>query len=291
MGRLTEVPFQDGRFLDSVPCGENVAQSILVAADTFEMRVMQAVLVIDLHGFEVIEILYPQRDRSAVLFRVGDRFLDVVEVDGDQVHAGNESGLSGRLSHNTTRDAALWKCCRTLSAAARYADTFSTTSSCLRVLLMFRFLRSPLVAICLVVIGGFVIYTGHKNSVKFAALRDHGKTAKADITKLEWKERKITHGASTFVAHIRFRTEDGREIQTETGIPPTFGQALRNNSVPQSMTIRYLPESPSSIEDINKDDSSEAEQGVGRFMLLAGLAMLALSYFLSRSPARPSLKR
>jgi hypothetical protein len=151
---------------------------------------------------------------------------------------------------------------------------------------MFRILRSPLVAICFVVIGAFLIYTGHKNSVEFAALRDHGKTTKAEITELEWKERKITHGDSAYTAHIRFSTEDGREIQAEVGVPSTLGQALRNNSTGKSMMVRYLPESPNTIEDVNKDDSSEAQQGVGRYMLFAGLAMLALGHLLSRSRSR-----
>lgn len=98
---------------------------------------------------------------------------------------------------------------------------------------MFRILRSPLVAVCLIVVGAFLIYTGHKNSVKFAALRDHGRTAKAEVTKLEWKERKTTHTDSLYTAHIRFSTQEGSEIQAEIGIPQPLARlcatTLRKN--------------------------------------------------------------
>lgn len=40
----------------SMPRGENVAQSILAAADSFEVRITQAVVVVDVQGFVMIEI-------------------------------------------------------------------------------------------------------------------------------------------------------------------------------------------------------------------------------------------
>ncbi|MEO8389221.1 DUF3592 domain-containing protein [Polaromonas sp.] len=147
---------------------------------------------------------------------------------------------------------------------------------------MFRIFFSPIVAICLVVFGIFLTYAGHKNAVKFAALRDHGKTTKADITKLEWKEKKTNHADSQYTAHVRFTTEDGREIRTEVGVPADLGRTLRNKPGPGAMTVRYLPEAPSTLQDINQDDSSDAQKGVGRYMLLAGLAMLVLRFFFSK---------
>jgi hypothetical protein len=147
---------------------------------------------------------------------------------------------------------------------------------------MFRIFRSPIVAICLVAFGIFLMYAGHKNAVKFSALRDHGKMTKAEITKLEWKEKKTSHADSLYTAHVRFTTEDGREIRAEVGVPAELGRALRNNSAPSAMTVRYLPEAPSTLQDINQDDSSDAQKGVGRYMLLAGLAMLAIRFFFSR---------
>lgn len=151
---------------------------------------------------------------------------------------------------------------------------------------MFGFFRSPLVAVCLVVIGAFFVYVGNKNAVKFAALRDHGKTAKAEITKLEWKEKKSSHADSQYTAHVRFTTADGREIRTEVGVPADVGRAYRSNSAAAGMTVRYLPEAPTTLQDINEDDSSDAQKGVGRYMLLAGLAILAIRFFFSKKSAR-----
>ena len=146
---------------------------------------------------------------------------------------------------------------------------------------MFRILFSPMVAVCVVVFGVFLMYAGHKNATKFSALRDHGKKTKAEVTKLEWKEKKNTHADSLYTAHVRFTTEDGREIRTEVGVAAELGRALRSNSVPSTMTVRYLPEAPSTLQDINQDDSSDAQKGVGRYMLLAGLAMLVIRFFFS----------
>ena len=146
---------------------------------------------------------------------------------------------------------------------------------------MFRILFSPMVAVCVVVFGVFLMYAGHKNATKFSALRDHGKTTKAEVTKLEWKEKKNTHADSLYTAHVRFTTEDGREIRAEVGVAAELGRALRSNSVPSAMTVRYLPEAPGTLQDINQDDSSDAQKGVGRYMLLAGLAMLAIRFFFS----------
>ena len=147
---------------------------------------------------------------------------------------------------------------------------------------MFRIFLSRIFAICLVVIGIFLVYVGHKNAVKFAALRDHGKTTKAEVTRLEWKEKKNSHADSLYTAHVRFTTEDGREIRAEVGVAAELGRALRSNSVPSAMTVRYLPESPGTLQDINQDDSSDAQKGIGRYMLFAGLAMLAIRFFFSK---------
>jgi hypothetical protein len=147
---------------------------------------------------------------------------------------------------------------------------------------MFRIFFSRIFAICLVVIGIFLVYVGHKNAVKFSALRDHGKTTKAEVTKLEWKEKKNSHADSLYTAHVRFTTEDGREVRAEVGVAAELGRALRNNSAPSAMTVRYLPESPSMLQDINQDDSSDAQKGIGRYMLFAGLAMLAIRFFFSK---------
>ena len=151
---------------------------------------------------------------------------------------------------------------------------------------MFRFFGSRLFAICLVVIGVFLIYAGHKNAVKFAALRDHGKTAKAEITKLEWKEKKTSHADSLYTAHVRFNTADGREVQAVVGVPAELGRSLRGSAAAATMNVRYLPESPSTIEDINKDDPSDAQSGIGRLMVFLGIGILVVRLLFSKKRTR-----
>ncbi len=144
---------------------------------------------------------------------------------------------------------------------------------------MFGIFRSPTVAICLVGFGILFMVAGHRNGAKAAALNSHGKTATADITKLEWREKKRSHEDSGYTAHIRFTTEDGQEVRDEVGVPSELGRALRDKSAPTVMTIRYLPEDPHTLEDVNKDDSSDAQKFFGRYMLLGGIVLLVWRFF------------
>ncbi|MGM9481379.1 DUF3592 domain-containing protein [Roseateles sp. NT4] len=151
---------------------------------------------------------------------------------------------------------------------------------------MFGFLRSPAVAVCLVGFGALFMFLGHKNAAKAAALNAHGKTAEAEITKLEWQEKKRSHEDSSYTAHIRFTTESGQEIRDEVGVPHELGRALRDKSAPAVMTVRYLPEDPHTLADVNKEDYSDAEKGVGRWMLFGGIAILVLRFFFSSKRSR-----
>ncbi|MEW9898500.1 DUF3592 domain-containing protein [Chitinivorax sp. PXF-14] len=146
---------------------------------------------------------------------------------------------------------------------------------------MFRMFRSPLIALCLIGFGLFLIYAGHKNASEFAALRDHGKPAEAEITKLEWKE-KSNHNDSSYTAHVQFTTDAGREVHETMHLTTEAGRALRNQAGPSALDIVYLPESPTTFRDTSAADSSEGQGAVGRYMLLAGVTMLALRFFMKR---------
>ena len=147
---------------------------------------------------------------------------------------------------------------------------------------MFRMFRNPLIALCLIGFGLFLIYASHKNASEFAALHDHGKPAEAEITKLEWKEKKSNHDDSSYTAHVRFTTEEGREIREEMHLTTEAGRALRNQEGPSVMDVVYLPESPTTFRDASEADFSEGQGAVGRYMLLAGVAMLVLRFFMKR---------
>lgn len=148
---------------------------------------------------------------------------------------------------------------------------------------MFNIFRSPLVAIGLLIIGTLAVYGGHKNSVEITALLDHGKTAEAEITKLEWKENKSNHSDDKeYTAHIRFTTADGRETKVDMSITSELGRALRNQTRSTVMAIRYLPESPTVLRRIEALDPSDDQSVAGRYMLVAGIILLAIRYFINR---------
>lgn len=147
---------------------------------------------------------------------------------------------------------------------------------------MFKLFFSPLVALCLTGFGVFLIYAGHKNANEFGSLLDHGEIAEAEITKLEWQEKKSNHIDSRYTAYIRFATADGREVRDEMHIPTELGRSLRNQESPSAITIRYLPESPTTFREASATDPSDAQSAVGGYMLLAGIAILILRVLFNR---------
>ena len=147
---------------------------------------------------------------------------------------------------------------------------------------MLSFLRNPLIAIVLIAFGAFLIYAGHKNATEFSALQDHGKTAEAEVTKLEWKE-KSNHEDHSYTAHVEFKTEDGRKIYEQMHVSAELGRAIRNQTTLSIMTVRYLPESPGIFREASVMDPSDAQSGVGRIMLIAGLVILALRFFMRKT--------
>jgi hypothetical protein len=149
---------------------------------------------------------------------------------------------------------------------------------------MFKFFFSPLFAVCLVAAGIFSIVAGHNNASKYATLLDQGITAEAKVTKIEWKEKKTNHAESSYVAHVQFMTEDGREIRGNLYPDIGLGHTLRNQRTP-SITIIYLPESPTTFEATEKIDPSaaEAQSAIGRYMLLAGIIIFILRFFIRRN--------
>jgi len=147
---------------------------------------------------------------------------------------------------------------------------------------MFKFFFSPLFAICLIAFGAFLLFAGHKNATEFAALQDHGKTAEAEVSKLQWKES-ASHIDKNYTAYIRFKTGDGREVHEDMDVSLDLGRAIRNQTSASVMTVRYLPESPSTFREASAMDPSDEQTGVGRIMLIVGMAMLALRFFFRKT--------
>jgi hypothetical protein len=146
---------------------------------------------------------------------------------------------------------------------------------------MFRLLFSGLTATVLIAFGLFLVFAGHKNSATFGALNDRGVVVRADVTQVEWHERRASRTDSLYTAHVRFRTQDGRVINTSLYVPAELGRALRSAPSP-TMSVRYLPESPTTVEDVNKSDPSGEQSDIGVMMVLLGALMLAVRFVFAK---------
>lgn len=157
---------------------------------------------------------------------------------------------------------------------------------------MLKFFFSPLFAVCVIGFGLFSIFAGHKNTTEFSALLDHGKTAKAEITKLEWKEKTVTHADSGYTAYVQFETAEGQKIHSDMHITGELGHALRNKTGPSVITVRYLPESPTTFADVNRIDLStgDAQSQIGRFAVGAGLLLLVVRFLFNKFQRGPSVR-
>ena len=147
---------------------------------------------------------------------------------------------------------------------------------------MFRLFSSRLFAVCIILAGIMLMASGKRSAAKYAALNDHGQEAEATVIKLTWRERKSTHDDSLYTAHISFTTPEGREVRTEVGVPSEQGRAMRSQPSARTLTVRYLPEDPMTLVDVNKEDPSDAEKAIGRYMLIGGALLLLMRTLLAR---------
>lgn len=144
---------------------------------------------------------------------------------------------------------------------------------------MFSFIRSAFFPWVLIFFAVILMWAGHKNGVEYAALRDHGVKTMAQITELEWKAEKHGSRESGHFAHVEFTTDSGRSVQQKVSITEDLNDHLRARSIPWTMEVSYLPEDPSIIRDASRNDDSDAQKGVARYLLLAGIAVLVLRHF------------
>jgi hypothetical protein len=151
--------------------------------------------------------------------------------------------------------------------------------------LFISFFRSLWLALGLIVFGTLIIFIGlHNDTANLAALRNHGKTATAKIT--NFREVYNTRGYSFLNAcfiDIQFTTEDGMLISDkDRRITREFLNELRSGPRQPIITVRYLPESPHIYHCIWHDEDVDVDTPISRaakFILLAGIVMLALRFF------------
>jgi len=149
---------------------------------------------------------------------------------------------------------------------------------------MFRIFASRLFAAGLILSGVALMVSGHRSAKKYEALRHHGEEAVAKVSALNSHERRFLEKDEEYTAQISFRTSQGREIRTQVGVPATQGRAMRRQVAPRTLTVRYLPEDPLMLADVN-DDPPEARKASGRYLLIGGVILLVLGRLFSRREA------
>ncbi|MEC5400046.1 DUF3592 domain-containing protein [Uliginosibacterium sp. H1] len=134
---------------------------------------------------------------------------------------------------------------------------------------MFKLLRSSLFAYCLVAGGAFILYTGQRAD----RLREHGKTARAEILKIEREERRRTR---SYKAIIAFSTDDGREVRDTLGLTESQAADMSGASTRRYVDVIYLPESPTTFLEASRMTAPGVQRDVGVGFALAGIGLLVI---------------
>lgn len=122
----------------------------------------------------------------------------------------------------------------------------------------------------LVIGGAFVIYLGVGEAETAKAMADHGKSAKAEVLAVHWKEKGVSKREKGFQAEIRYQTEDKREITTLLSVSSELGQQLRDDKGQPALAVKYLPENPEKVVLADSTDGSGFMYGAGALMVAIG---------------------
>ena len=135
-------------------------------------------------------------------------------------------------------------------------------------------LRSFVILLVLILGGPVMLFAGFKEAKDSKALADHGVTAEAAVTEVTWKTKRGSE--RNFHAKITFVTSDNRTINEDVSLPTDLGKQVRDapEDKPVTLSVKYLPEDPSTVTLADHKDESGFMYGVGALMLLAGIGML-----------------
>lgn len=134
---------------------------------------------------------------------------------------------------------------------------------------MLRVLRSSLFAYCLIAGGAFIIYTGQRAD----RLREHGKTARAEVVKLEKEQRRRNHN---YVATIAFSTENGREVRDTLDLTESQAMDMSGANARRYLDVVYLPESPDTFLEASRMSAPGVQRDVGMGFAFAGIGLLLI---------------
>ncbi len=148
-------------------------------------------------------------------------------------------------------------------------------------------LRGIPVADRAVLVGGPVmLVAGWKESKDSKALSDHGVVTDAVVTEVTWSTKRSRE--RNFHAKITFITPDNRTINEDVSVSNDLGQQLRDapEDKASTLSVRYLPEDPSTVALADHKDESAFLYGVGAILLLIGIGILV--YRLRKPSGEPA---
>lgn len=143
-------------------------------------------------------------------------------------------------------------------------------------------IRAILLMAVLIIGGPAVIGMGYKEARDSKALADHGVVTEAAVTQVTWSTKRGND--RNFKAEIAFTTPDGKQATGIVSLPSAQGKALRDQpeDKPAMLSVRYLPEDPSTVALSDHKDESTFYYGAGVLMFLVGVGILV--YRLRKKP-------
>lgn len=143
-------------------------------------------------------------------------------------------------------------------------------------------IRAILLMAVLIIGGPVVIGMGYKEAKDSKALADHGVVTNAAVTQVTWSTKRGND--RNFKAAIAFTTADGKDATGTVSLSNDQGKALRDQpeDKPSTLSVRYLPEDPSTVALADHKDESTFYYGAGVLMFLVGIGILV--YRLRKKP-------
>ena len=143
-------------------------------------------------------------------------------------------------------------------------------------------IRAILLMAVLIIGGPVMMFAGFKEARDSKALADHGVVTNAAVTQVTWSTKRGND--RNFKAAITFVTADGKEASGTVSLSNTQGKELRDQPEDKlsTLSVRYLPEDPSTVALADHKDESTFFYGVGAIMLLVGIGILV--YRLRKKP-------
>ena len=119
---------------------------------------------------------------------------------------------------------------------------------------------------------------GNSRNDEFKALNDHGKVTTAEVLEITWREKKHSNDDRLYSAVVKFTTSDGRVVTENMPISAELGRAYRQKTTAPYIEVRYLPETPSVVKELSKENNSSEDKAFGRLLIFAGLGLIALRF-------------